>query len=480
MDKFKLISVADVQGLTDKDYKIEKDTVSLELGYVYNKVYEIKIADYLGTQEAFEGGSLSKNVKNIWVVRYLLKLINKEKIYQSYFVTVTTCRYPNQIARINVYADMKWVFNFNYNIKTPIYYKPTASLVEHYADSYEGRIKTSNSNTRLDIRERMINNAGQVEEGRKTSFTLGVECEVIGEDDIISLSKEMGEKYRKMLSPLLWIVNKLDGDLAISAARTENNHIQTSGNTGLLARLNKLPMSFELEAPNIGVGLGIGFAGSTTGKIGYQLEGRLIADPIIGANVKLDLLALGSKFKPWGAVIDALDIASWLANFVSGGSLEISYELYVSLSAKIKLVGSDSKDGEDKPAKLEYNFEDKKYSGLIAIQGVIEGKIVASLAFIVKVEKESRRGFAEVRSTEAREEAFALGIDVEAKSWVSITAGKSFGIDNNWESDFYFSGFTLKVVIKAGFNKKFKPKTFGIVPGFKKTINIFKNEGEYK
>lgn len=454
MDKFKLISVAEVQGLTDKDYKIEKDTISLELGYVYNKVYEIKIADYLGTQEAFEGGALSKNVKNIWVVRYLLKLINKEKIYQTYFVPVTTCRYPNQIARINVYPDMKWVFNFNYNIKTPIYYKPTASLVEHYADSYEGRIKTSNSNTRLDIRERVINNAGQVEEGRKTSFTLGVECEISGEDDIISLSKEMGEKYRKMLSPLLWIVNKLDGDLGISEARTENNHIRTSGNTGLLSRLNKVPMSFELEAPNIGVGLGIGFAGSKSGRISYELEGRLAADPLIGANVKLDILALGSKLKPWGLILDALDLASWAANVFSGGRVEFDYKIEVRFKAQIKLVGkkigTDPKTKEptyEGYANAKYNFAD----GKLDFSGGIEGKILGEIEISASVKILAKVKDANARILDEKKKIAEVGVGAKASSYVKLTC--PFEIkDGGVDIDLYFSGVKLEVWFKASLN----------------------------
>jgi hypothetical protein len=454
-DQFKEISVAAVQGLTASDYKIEKDTITLELGYVYNRVYENKIAAYLGTQEVFEGGMLSKNVKNAWVVRYLLKLIYGEQIYQTYFVPVTTCRYPNQIAKINVYPDMKWVFNFNYNIKTPIYYKPTPSLVDHYADSYEGRnVHTSNSNTRLDIREQVLNNYGQIEEGRKTSFTLGVECEVSGEDDVISLSKEMGEKYRKMLSPLLSIVTKLDNDLGVSEARTENNNIRTAGNRGILARLQKLPMSFTIEAPNIGVGLGIGFAGAKSGRISYELEGRVVADPLIGANVKLDILALGSKLKPWGLILDALDIASWAANFFSGGKVEIDYKVEVRFTAQIKLIGK--KNGTDpktkKPtyegfANARYNFGDKKFK----FDGGIEGKILGEIEISASVKILAKVKDAYARVPDEKKKVAEAGVGAKASSHVELKC--PFEIkDGGMDIDVSFSGVVLEVWFKASLN----------------------------
>jgi hypothetical protein len=453
-DQFKSVSVAAVQGLSASDYKIDKDSITLDLGFVYNKVYENRIGAYLATQEAFEGGAISKNVKNIWVVRYLLKLINKEQIYQTYFVPVTTCRYPNQIAKINVYPDMKWVFNFNYNIKTPIYYKPTASLVEHYADSYEGKTKTSNSNTRLDIRNQVFDNLGQLEEGRKTTFTLGVECEVSGEDDVISLSKEMGEKYRKMLSPLLWIVNKLDNDLGVTAARTENNTLRAAGNKGILARLQKLPMSFTLEAPNIGVGLGIGFAGSQSSRISYELEGRLVADPLIGANVKLDILALGSKLKPWGLILDALDLASWAANFFSGGRIELDYKIEVRFKAQIKLVGKKTgADPKTKEATYEgfanakYNFVDKK----LKFDGGLEGKILGEIEISASVKILAKVKSANARALDEKKKVAEVGVGAKASSYVKLTC--PFEIkDGGVDVDFFFSGVKLEVWFKASLN----------------------------
>jgi hypothetical protein len=457
-EQFKMVSVAEIQGLTTKDYKIEKDTVSLELGYVYNKVYENKIGSYLASQEVFEGGALSKSVKNIWVFRYLLMLIKSEKIYQTYFVPVSTCRYPNQLARIHVYPDMKWVFNFNYNIKTPVYYRPTQRMIDHYvgADESDG-VSTNNSRTRTEMRDTTFGSVMQTSgAGRKTSFKLGVECEVSGEDDVIDLSAEMGEKYRKMLSPLISIVNRLNSDLGVDEARTEHDRIRSTGGTGVMARFRNFPMSFELESPNIGVGVGIGFGGTKTGSIGYELEGRIVASPLIRANIKIDVLALGSKLKPWGLIIDALDLASWAANFLSSGKVQLNYKIEVRFTAEIKLVGkktgTDSKTKEplyEPDVNMKYNFGDKQLKFDGGIMGKITGEIEISLEIKIVAKVQSATT---TRVDEKRDVAQA-GIGASAKSEVRLIC--PFKLNNGGlELDLYFSGVKLEVWFKANLGTK--------------------------
>lgn len=485
-EQYETVSVAGIQGLVENtNYSINEgeDSITLKLNYTYNKSYDSTILNYLfGEQTYLKGGIFSENYKNVWVVRYLLKWIKNESLAQLFFVPVTTCRYPNQIAQIRVFPDMKWVLNFNYNIKIPLYYKATTELVEHYSGFNERKINTSNNNKRKEILDKKISNGLQHYVGRKTTFGLYVECEVAGEDDVIKLGDEFGEKYRKMCAPLYWMVETLDNDLGVSDAEEEKSKLLSSPSTkeGLLARLKTMPMEFELNPPSIGVGLGIGYGSSQNGKISYELEGKLIADPIIGASVKLDILALGSKFKPWGAIIDALDLVSWATNLFSGGSVEINYELYFQLTAKINLVGTDSKDGETKPATLTYNFADKKITkGGIALQGYLEGKFVMSASFQYKVLIEKGKQVSLKEDEEKRRKAFEMGIWVEGKAVVTLTIGKNFGEKNNWDSDFYFSGVTLDIKIKAGgFDKE--EKDLKITPRIDKKINIFKDAGEVK
>ncbi|MFK7033052.1 hypothetical protein [Flavobacterium oreochromis] len=482
--KYQVVTVAGIQGLTTKDYIIdeESDSITLELQYRYDKMYNSRISYYLyEEQEYFKEGILSDNIKNLWVVNYLLKWIKNEPLEQLYFVPVTTCRYPNQLVKLRVFPNIKWVLNFNYNIETPIYYKSSTALETYYSGFHEQTdVVTSSNKKRKDLQDKNVTNILQPYVGSKTSFGLSVECEVGGGEGTLKLGKDFAEKYRKMLAPLLSIINILDENLGVSAAQKEEKNIRERGSLGLLSRLDKLPMSFELKPPSLGVGLGIGYVSTEKGTIAYELEGKIKANPIIGANVKLDILALGSKFKPWGAIIEALDLVSWASNVFSGGRVELDYELYFELKAEIKLVGAGSKDGETKPAHMTYNFTDQKYKGDIALQGYLEGKLVASIRLEIYVKKKKKRSFEGQYYNEGdKEKATKLGVSLEGKSFVTLTASRKFGKENNWGSDFYFSGFTLMVTFDAQIeNKEIEP--IKIIPKVEANVDVLKGIFEIK
>ncbi len=471
----------DISG-QDIKYTHKDNNVEIEIGYLYNKNYDNRVLNFLAYDASYlKSSQFVEALKNIWVVRYLYKVAIGESVTQSYFIPISTCRYPNQVARIAVYPDMKWVVNLNYNIKEPLYYNETPTQME-YHNLADNEFADMSGNIRRKREASTAKHISTAYQNQKSAFGIYVECEVDGSSKI-KLGKDFAEKFRKMLAPLTWISSFMDDKLAASDAKAEQEKLKlNTGKKGLLARLNKLPMSFEIIAPNIGVGLGIGYGETQGHAVGYELEGRLLMNPIIGANVKLDVLALGSKFKPWGAIIDALDIASWLLNFCTNGKAQVNYKIDIVFGAKIKLVGRGSEDGTDKPAELAYNFASKKYAGNIALQGVLEGKVEASLEMIIEVEKESKRSFdSSIKSKKEREKAFEMGVGIEASSYVSLTLGKDFGEKDDFSSDFYFSGISLKVWVKAGFSKgDDKPKIVKIIPDFDKSFDILKNKGEYK
>lgn len=460
--KYESVTVAAIQGLTKDDYTINTadDSITLQLQYRYNKSYDNRILNYLyGEQEYFKKGALDDNYKNIWVVGYLLRWIKNDSLEQLYFVPVSTCRYPNQIAKIRVFPDMKWVFNFNYNIETPIYYKSTTALETYYSGFNEGRdITTANSSRRREIQDSNVTNILQPYVGRKTSFGLSVECEVNGEKDVFKLGKDFAEKYRKMIYPFLWMVNTLDNSFGLPEARNEEHRIRTSRNPGLLARLNKLPMSFELKPPSLGVGLGIGYASSKNGEITYELDGRIKANPIIGAEVKLDILALGSKFKPFGVIIDALDIVSWAANVLSGGHVEIDYKIEVRFTAEVKLIGKqiskDPKTNEKKyapEAHLKYNLKDKKLHFEGGLQGIIKGEIEVSLKILIqaKAKNMNNQPLEDKKNKKAE-----LSVGVQGSSYVSLSCPFELNEKGNLDVDFYFSGIKVEVWFRASYSSK--------------------------
>ncbi|WP_405266367.1 hypothetical protein [Cellulophaga sp. Ld12] len=468
-------SLARTQWLRNEDIVIKENKLELSLRYVYNKSFENYILDYLSLSTNYIVGNINK-LKNIWVVRYLYMLVMGERIDQSYFIPISTCRYPNQNVIINVYPDMKWVFNLAYNITEPLYYNETKTNMGdgNFDEDITGRIK----NKRDSADAKHIATAYQ---NQKSNFRFYVSCEVNG-TKLDDLGKTFSEKYRKMFAPFTALVNKLDTDLGLSSAKAETEILGKSGKKGLLARLNKLPMSFELIAPQLGVGVGIGYGESSGSLIGYELEGRIIANPIIGANVVLDVLALGSKVKPWGAIIDALDIADFLLNFCSGGKIDLEYKIEVKFTAEIILCGSKSEDGLNTPANIRYNFEDKSFKAPdIALQGRIKGEITFEFGIKLKAVVQKAQAIVTDDNEEKMKDVAGLGMSGGASSEMSLTFGKDFGKNGKFATDFYFSGVTVYIKFYAGRKKEKDDELIKqIIPDYKETINIFKKTGEVK
>ncbi|MCD8418606.1 hypothetical protein J2Q11_13140 [Tenacibaculum finnmarkense genomovar finnmarkense] len=79
------------------------------------------------------------------------------------------------------------------------------------------------------------------------------------------------------------------------------------------------------------------------------------------------------------------------------------------------------------------------------------------------------------------EEIAGAGIEAGAHSEVSLTLGKNFGGNNNFTSDFYFSGVTVFIKLRGGRKKeKDEAKTLKIIPDLEKSFDILKNKGEFK
>ncbi|WP_430729615.1 hypothetical protein [Tenacibaculum sp. SDUM215027] len=106
-------------------------------------------------------------------------------------------------------------------------------------------------------------------QNQKGKLGIYVHCEVNGKDTI-KLGGQFWEKYRKMLLPITSIIEFLDGKLGVSESKKINNtKLKTDVNfkkRSLAKQASKLPASFELIAPSIGFGVGIGY-GESNGAI---------------------------------------------------------------------------------------------------------------------------------------------------------------------------------------------------------------------
>lgn len=419
--------------------------IKLLLAYKYNKTYDNKILDYLAIdQKWIKYGQWGDALANIWVLRYLLLLIKGKKLHQTYYVPISTCRYPNQIVKIHLFPDMKWVINFNYNIKEPLYYNESPTQLEYY-DRRENEFDDLSGNIKRAELVSLKKRIGSAYHNQKSGFALSVDCEVNGKSTI-HLSKIFAEKYKKNFKIIFDILDFLDDKLGVSVAKKEDEK-QSKENINYNKRkgLRDLPVSFELMPPSLGIGVGIGYAPTAQNIMGWGLEGRIIANPLIGAKVRLDLLALGSKIKPWGAILDALDLAVWAAESLSNGRLEVDYKIEIVFESQINLVGK--KIGEDPKTKepiyekygnIKYNFTDGGTIGDFNVQGIIKGRIEmsAKIRWKTKIGKYNTLGEAEI----------AIGIKGESAVTITIpTKLDSFGY---LTLEFVFSGVIFNAWFK--------------------------------
>lgn len=101
------IEAALTQGLIEgKDYEyVGEDQLKLNLAYLYNKTYDNKEVPAL--------------LDVMWYFRYLWP---RESFVQSYIVPISTCRYPNQVAKVRVFPDIEWEVALKYNFKSSLGY----------------------------------------------------------------------------------------------------------------------------------------------------------------------------------------------------------------------------------------------------------------------------------------------------------------------------------------------------------------------
>ncbi|WET49392.1 hypothetical protein PYS58_23025 [Chryseobacterium indologenes] len=93
----------------NEDYTfIGEDEIKLNIGYRYIK--------HLTTfNKEINPNVVGQLFEEAWLFNYFLLDYNKQK--QMYYLPISTCRYSNQIAKINVLPDIKWTLLFKFNFK---------------------------------------------------------------------------------------------------------------------------------------------------------------------------------------------------------------------------------------------------------------------------------------------------------------------------------------------------------------------------
>ncbi|WCC41159.1 hypothetical protein PJJ26_00620 (plasmid) [Tenacibaculum finnmarkense] len=103
---------------TDKKYstyEVKKNTILLDMGYLYNKDYDVRAREWLG--DAI-GNRLNDFADIAWMVRYFYLDTSSA---QSYYLPISTCRYPSQMIRLKVYPDFKWEIKVKFSSELHTY-----------------------------------------------------------------------------------------------------------------------------------------------------------------------------------------------------------------------------------------------------------------------------------------------------------------------------------------------------------------------
>jgi len=328
-DRFKTVSVAEVQGLNAEDYTISKndDSITLKLGYVYNKT----VLDGSNVQNAA--------LDTLWVTNYLC--LSKLKP-QTYFVPVTTCRYPNQVANIKVYPDFEWWINLKYNAKNPLFVYKTPNY------GYKtGRNQNYNrgNNARYQSERIKTNN-------NKYEFEYEVGYKYSGEDykydssegiPLLNAAIFFMDAY-KIAREYLFADETEESESSIARGteevrvRDERDPQSRLMNTRYAARKAQgQPFRIEIDRPSFSGGLYARFTPSSKRKneIGYAYSLDFAASPLFKITGKLDLLFY-AQFIPYiGQALKAINKVVEGVNFLTLGAVKIDY--YLNIAASLAL-----------------------------------------------------------------------------------------------------------------------------------------------
>lgn len=313
------------------DYKFEgNDKILIMPKYMYNKTALESKQNHLNPLE-------KEALNTLWLFNYF---ILKEDLAQTYFLPISTCRYPNQIAKIKVYPDVSWKFHLNYGMKNPIYYRDTwVQMRQHRVENAVLKAQASD----IDGFD------GTVE----TTFGLSIEAKWNGSEEA-KLDQKFSEKVK------LFIGSFIKTKQFVDSVTGRNKDLSTSGmNPSIMERVRRTPLTIEVLSPQISIGAGWEYKFERKEKGEDSLLAPILglvakAEPAIGAEAVIDLIAWGKKLHPASeAVITALDLLAYTSN----AEVRFDLKFYGKLNIEGNIELSHLKKDGNLKAEGQFGFE---------------------------------------------------------------------------------------------------------------------------
>lgn len=389
----------------DADYSFKgEDEISLKLKYRYNKTLTI-------SNDEFNPNFVGNLFEEAWLFNYLWLDIDQQK--QVYYIPISTCRYPNQIAKINVLPDIKWTLLFKLNFKDEDFKK----FKEEHNYEVRGFFAQSSETTTVSTSEgssttRRTSTAAGVSFTRTTTVVpverkggLKRLMELIKRIEV-SLTAEWkdaaGEKQKKDVIEgfLKQIYNfftkisdivKLVGDLAEGDSNQQDTNKKKQldkeiekmlgGRSidGAWNALNKKTMATEVLYPSIAIAASWYYADADDpkrpeliGRKALQIDAKVEASPIIGVEIKWDFLEMLARRHPLAFIIKkGVDLFLYLSD--PKNKIDITFTLSgeLGLTAKFNhnmLSGNAYSNGRS-PKKQEL------ISGAATVKADLQGNL---------------------------------------------------------------------------------------------------------
>lgn len=326
------------------DYKIESaKEITLKLRYLYNKTYENTFAKLLGyTIDTVYSTSQIEIQSMAWLARYIFM---QEGYKQIFFLPISTCRYPNQIAKIEVYPDFEWWINFKYKTETPVSVKQNPN--------YKYRVFTSvdNQNQKLagERRSEQSKNWKFKEKKYELEFEAlykinNEERELIPGDGFPVLN---AIKFLLKTYEIVKAITFAD-ETAESESSIANGTANTSEGRAPERKMSQrwqqrkakgFPFRIELGMPTFSGGINGKFSQSKKqiGSIGsfYYLE--IAAKPLFTFKGEVDLLFYAQFIGPIGQAMYRISQIVKKVNYLTLGAVHIDYYIYVGFKAELNI-----------------------------------------------------------------------------------------------------------------------------------------------
>lgn len=400
------------------DYKIDSnEKITLMLKYVYNKTAFESVQAYANSKYANEA------VNSLWTLKYFILSSGNS---QTYFLPVSTCRYPNQIASVKIFPDIEW--ELAALIAVPLWKKTTFKFqaTRENLRGYHGQFGFKYVRKELSVEAETEGKVG-------ADFTL--KASTSGKD------YEAGYKIEKSIKKVIGTFNAVYEKSEIFDGTNEDVTQSAAYKKGVLKKFD-----FTIDPPNVAIALKwkheVAKKAEYLGQVGWRIEGGVALKPFIAFGITVDLVPIVGKFGWIGKAVELIIKA--LEYTVKGLDIFFNFVFTAEVAGSIS-IGYHNLDGWDEKLKREFtitvnasleagvNYEGTALISTIVRDGITyetqeELKIKASLGAGVEYKEEwdsDKKGmFKNVTVT-------FLGAEAKLEVYSSITRRKKTVYNND-------------------------------------------------